>query len=302
MQTRYARFQRLAVAMAERGVEVRGDSRLCNEYINAGCWRSVEDIVDIMEEMAWLHRHDAEVGYTARRESCFGRMFREAKEYDGWVPHEEMEDMGHNASESAKHAVATKLVRDEDLLEKVAPLPQAMQRRVAALKKQMQDEARELEKRTRMATDGQAPQTLMEIALAGMRLSDLGKVPDCILHRASQDWAAKRLKVGKSLLWKARQKKAVADMSTAIQDGVYAAVAAKCASAGDSDEWVSVGSYHAKDSYAIRSAIGMLGMQVRVSSPKKGKVVHFALRCSRDPPFEQLGEDDTQMKRLVQKA
>ncbi len=64
-QEEFARKEELAAKLAERGLELRGDSRLCSWYIEGGIsmvqYRSdqtdvddIEDIVDVMEEMNFL--------------------------------------------------------------------------------------------------------------------------------------------------------------------------------------------------------------------------------------------------------
>lgn len=51
-----ARKIELTAALADRGLELRPDSRLCEEYVERGR-HTLEFVVDTMEEMRFFHRH-----------------------------------------------------------------------------------------------------------------------------------------------------------------------------------------------------------------------------------------------------
>jgi hypothetical protein len=76
-----SRFTKLTTALKQRGLQLRMDSRLCEEYIASGN-RMVDEVVDTMEEMAFLFKHTK---YSARSRANI-REFREQK--DGWYPRE----------------------------------------------------------------------------------------------------------------------------------------------------------------------------------------------------------------------
>ncbi len=59
---RVQRDQALRVALAERGLALREDSRLCYAYVHRG-WGSIPEIVDTMDEMRFYHTHTSYAVY-----------------------------------------------------------------------------------------------------------------------------------------------------------------------------------------------------------------------------------------------
>lgn len=68
----------LIEALRQRGLDFREDSRLCREYIQGTTLCSLEDIVDIMHEMAFYFKH-------TRYQLFHDQKWRYEKEVYGWV-------------------------------------------------------------------------------------------------------------------------------------------------------------------------------------------------------------------------
>ena len=54
---REERREQLQVALLAKGLMIRSDSVMCNRYINGYKQHSLEQVVDIMVNMDWLHKH-----------------------------------------------------------------------------------------------------------------------------------------------------------------------------------------------------------------------------------------------------
>ena len=125
------RRQELVAALRARGLQLRGDSRLCDSYI-ATCSPALQHVVDTMHEMNWYFKHTA---YEALREF----EWEEAKEQVGWwrLDDVDKEPASHNAKVRALDALITQIGREGVLampslpptirasLEKAAPPPPA---------------------------------------------------------------------------------------------------------------------------------------------------------------------------------
>ena len=149
----YGRFETLQSALTERGVELRPDSRLCAQFVDDS-WSMtlgmpLDNVVDTMEEMAWLFRTDPDVHYQARRDDFFHDEMRTAREFGDWLSPEEMHDVGDVASINAKESIARKLVRDHALCAKLEPIPRQMKQRMAAFAYDLEAERRAKEARAK---------------------------------------------------------------------------------------------------------------------------------------------------------
>ncbi|KAI9026221.1 hypothetical protein DFJ74DRAFT_704713 [Hyaloraphidium curvatum] len=56
-QARKSRKEELEAELAKHGLQVRGDSRLCEDYIKGGKGRGLREVVDAMVEMDWYFKH-----------------------------------------------------------------------------------------------------------------------------------------------------------------------------------------------------------------------------------------------------
>lgn len=290
----YERFRRLADAMSERGVAIRCDSRMCSEYVaDYGSTRPVSDVVDVMEEMAWLYANDADLKYTSVREDAFRSMFQDAKEWGGWIPQDEMQSIGDDASESAKRTIANKLAREKPLESRVQPLPRSMQRRVSRIRDQIERETRDWNERVRMVQEALAPKSLMHIALENLCVRDFPSVPECVLDTLVREWCERRLRLVESLLRKPAHKKAVVDAIPAIQVGVVATTSKR-------SQWVAIGSFANKKYHIVRLALGVLGMDVRETRTEKGHV-NLLIASTHEIPFRKIGVENARVKRLLER-
>jgi hypothetical protein len=91
------RCAELEAALAPRGLEVRADSALCNDYIEGRRTLPLASIAEIMDEMRWYH---ARTRYAELRDELFDELYEKRDrdremwgEDSGWIdPHQVSED------------------------------------------------------------------------------------------------------------------------------------------------------------------------------------------------------------------
>lgn len=101
------RFKTISAALNARGLKLRMDSKLCQEYIMAGR-RIVDSIVDTMEEMSFLFTHTS---YSNRCDNEFNA-FREDPFEREWYPRDEYRETMQSLREDVKRELCVEYLDD----------------------------------------------------------------------------------------------------------------------------------------------------------------------------------------------
>lgn len=89
---------KLIQALENRGIELRDDSRLCNDYIKCDKG-AIEEIVEVMVEMDFFHKY---TNYANMRSQNMTTMMQQALEYEGYLSKQDIEEIGYMASKKAQ--------------------------------------------------------------------------------------------------------------------------------------------------------------------------------------------------------
>lgn len=114
-ETRRAQRRKdLETALEQAGLELRADSKVCRAYIDGDDEHSLAEVVEIMQEMDFLHKN---TDY-ARILSSLIRQWKDETRYDhGWLEREEYDDLFESAlgtlSAEAKRRAMRGKRRDE---------------------------------------------------------------------------------------------------------------------------------------------------------------------------------------------
>jgi hypothetical protein len=101
-----ARFVTLTAALKARGLKLRNDSRLCEQYIMEGGGLA-EAVVDTMEEMEFLFKHTT---YSRKCNTLIDAM--RDNNYGEWYPRDEYREMMQDCREDAKMQLCIEYLAD----------------------------------------------------------------------------------------------------------------------------------------------------------------------------------------------
>ncbi|RLN96228.1 hypothetical protein BBJ28_00009129 [Nothophytophthora sp. Chile5] len=107
-----ARFLTLTAALEARHLSLRTDSQLCKKFIAFGAGL-VENVVDTMEEMAFLFGHTA---YANRCKQKIAAISEEDREFRIWYPREEYEEMKQDCRDDAKMELCVEYLEGDNSL------------------------------------------------------------------------------------------------------------------------------------------------------------------------------------------
>ena len=277
----HTRFQVLATAMHERNVSIRSDSRMCAQYVDGTLGLDAVDVVDVMEEMAWLFSTSDLTHYPATREDCFEEELRQARDMDGWLSREEMCEIGDLASDSAKARIAYTLARKPDLAGRVAPVPRLMAQRIESHE---HEAAKEREQRMERRCALEAvfrTGTLCELAFTHLIARQLVLVPPNVLDAHFDRWFESRERASVAL--KTPHARA---MDNELAECVRRA--SKIAITECHGQWVPVGPVRGKYIAAMCSIARWLGLGIKEAKSDHKKAKDVSIRCESETPFASL--------------
>ncbi|RLN63179.1 hypothetical protein BBJ28_00009743 [Nothophytophthora sp. Chile5] len=104
-----ARFLTLTAALEARHLSLRPDSQLCKKFIAFGVGH-VENVVDTMEEMAFLFAHTT---YANRCRQKIAAISEGDREFRIWYPREEYEEMKQDCRDDAKMELCVEYLEDD---------------------------------------------------------------------------------------------------------------------------------------------------------------------------------------------
>lgn len=270
----HERFRTLNETLGERNLDMRSDSSLCRQYVLDGRDnRGVTEVVDIMEEMSWLHRHESLL-YSSTRRTLFENALSHARESGGWVPHDEVEDIGHGASESAKQRIADQLARGASIPDELRPIPAKMRRRIARIQERIAAQQRERERRWSLVQKAFELRSLLEASFMALAANDIDAVPNWTLMAQLDAWIARRLDVFASLRSR-KLGKQIEEVRSRVRDIVVGAL---------SSTGPSVTIEKGKHYQILRDLVELMGLTVHSA---KG-VRPVDVRCERTCPFKAL--------------